>query len=160
MKSQRFHWLTESLIKYASDLSKYADYLLSQWVRISENQKSLTPIIDELSAGSIEIIQPNVWRTSEIIKKYQSLFNTLEAAEFWEPIDINLFCPDGNQKQRSRYIEGLKDAFNFKVVIYIYHHGGNIQNSVFIWKVNENSIESEVNNMNYQIRTWLKDNYK
>jgi hypothetical protein len=30
MKSQRFHWLTESLIKYASDLSKYADYLLSQ----------------------------------------------------------------------------------------------------------------------------------
>ena len=67
-----------------------------------------------------------------------------------------MFCLDGNRKQRSRYIKGLKDAFNFKVVIYIYHHRGNIQNSVFIWKVNENSSESEVNNMNYQIRIQLK----
>ena len=50
----------ESLIKYASDLLKYADYLLSQRIRISENRKSLTPIVDELLAGSIEIIQPNL----------------------------------------------------------------------------------------------------
>ncbi len=60
MKSQRFHWLIESFIKYASDLLKYADYLLSQWIRISENRKSLTPIVDELLARSIEIIQPNL----------------------------------------------------------------------------------------------------
>ena len=107
-------------------------------------------------AGSIKIIQPNLWRTPKIIKKYQLLFNILEAAEFWKPIDVNLFCPDGNRMQRSWYIDGLKDAFNFKVVVYIYHHGGNIQNSIFVWKVNENSNESEVNNMNYQIRIQLK----
>src|SRR6266542_3824696 len=53
MKSQRFHWLIESLIKYASDLLKYADYLLSQRIRISENRKSLTPIVDELIIGRI-----------------------------------------------------------------------------------------------------------
>src|SRR6266542_4033974 len=58
--------------------------------------------------------------------------------------------------QRSWYINGLKDAFNFKVVVYIYHYGGNIQNSIFVWKVNENSNKSKVNNMNYQIRIQLK----
>ena len=132
MKNQRFQWLTESFIKYASDLSKYAEYLLSQQVKISENRKSLTPIVDESSAESIEIIQLNVWRTSETIKKYQLLSNTLEAAELWKPVDVNLFCPDGNRMQRSRYINDLKNAFNFKVVVYIYHHGGNTQNSIFI----------------------------
>ena len=47
MNNQRFHWLKESFIKYASDLSGYADYLLNKRVMISENRKSLTPIVDQ-----------------------------------------------------------------------------------------------------------------
>ena len=47
MNNQRFHWLKESFIKYASDLSGYADYLLNKRVMISENRKSLTPIVNQ-----------------------------------------------------------------------------------------------------------------
>ena len=75
-----------------------------------------------MEVGSIEIFSANVWRNPENINKYCSLTNELIKVEFWEPVDINEFCPK-NRMQRFRFIEGLNLAFLFKIGMYKYHHG-------------------------------------
>ena len=94
MLQSRFNWLKEPLIKFGEILAKYAEYLEHQQVRSKEIKNSLSPIIDEMEAGSIEIFSANIWRKPEIINKYRLLTNELIKTEFWEPININEFCPE------------------------------------------------------------------
>ncbi|GES90525.1 hypothetical protein GLOIN_2v1782174 [Rhizophagus clarus] len=62
---------------------------------------------------------------------------------------------DANTWRRCRFIEKLKNAFLFKVGKYTYHHG-NIQNSVYLWRIDNNTNEEELVNKHYKIRNNLK----
>lgn len=154
MLQSRFNWLKEPLIKFGEILAKYAEYLEHQQIRSKEIKNSLSPIINEMEAGSIEIFSANVWRNPENINKYFLLTNELIKAEFWEPVNIYEFCPQ-KRVQRFRFIEGLNLAFLFKVGIYKYHHG-TAQNIIYIWRINPEASETEIVNKNYEIRTKLK----
>ena len=92
MLQSRFNWLKEPLIKFGEILAKYAEYLEHQQIRSKEIKNSLSPIIDEMEAGSIEIFSANVWRNPDNINKYLLLTNELIKVEFWEPVNINEFC--------------------------------------------------------------------
>ena len=52
-------------------------------------------------------------------------------------------------------MEGLEKAFLFKIGIYTYHHE-NIQNCIYIWKIDSNVLDSEMINKHYSIREDLK----
>ncbi|GBB89518.1 hypothetical protein RclHR1_16200004 [Rhizophagus clarus] len=60
-----------------------------------------------------------------------------------------------NTWRRCRFIEKLKNAFLFKVEKYIYHYG-NIQNSIYLWLIDNNANEKELVNKYYKIRNNLK----
>ncbi|RIA78868.1 hypothetical protein C1645_882972, partial [Glomus cerebriforme] len=53
--------------------------------------------------------------------------------------------------QRSRFIEKLKLAFPFKIGKYTYHHG-NVQNSVYIWRIDNNIVELYIETQNIDDR--------
>ncbi|CAB4438172.1 unnamed protein product [Rhizophagus irregularis] len=53
MEKPKFAWLKEPLLLYATNLLKYAEYLINQRAITAENQNSLTPIVDEGKAGYI-----------------------------------------------------------------------------------------------------------
>ncbi|PKC57900.1 hypothetical protein RhiirA1_471787 [Rhizophagus irregularis] len=93
MEKPKFAWLKEPLLLYANNLLKYAEYLISQRVITARNQSSLTPVVDEEKAGYIEILDENTWRKPEVVKEFRILTKTLEELEYWEPVNINLFCP-------------------------------------------------------------------
>ena len=99
MLQSRFNWLKEPLIKFGEILAKYAEYLEHQQIRSKEIKNSLSLL------------------TNELIK-----------VEFWEPVNINEFCPK-KRMQRFRFIEGLNLAFLFKVGIYKYQHKTSKRNS-------------------------------
>ncbi|PKY18698.1 hypothetical protein RhiirB3_492222 [Rhizophagus irregularis] len=154
MLQNRFNWLKESLYKFGEILAKYSEYLDHQQIRSKEIKNSLTPIVDEIEAGSIEIFSANIWRNQTNINKYCSLTNELVKAEFWKPLNVNEFCPEERMK-RHRFIEGLDSAFLFKVGVYKYHHG-TAQNVIYIWQINPEANETEIVNKNYEVRTKLK----
>lgn len=158
MQQSRFNWLKESLAKFGEILAKYSEYLEHQQIRSKEIKNSLIPIVDEMEAGSMEIYSANIWHNPANINKYCSLTNKLEEVEFWEPVNVNEFCPN-ERMRRHRFIEGLNMAFLFKVGLYKYHHGS-AQNAVYIWKINPNANETEIVNKNYKIRTKLKAQLK
>ncbi|CAB5349206.1 unnamed protein product [Rhizophagus irregularis] len=99
MEKPKFAWLKEPLLLYANNLLN-----------------SLTPVVDEEKAGYIEILDENTWRKPEVVKEFRILTKTLEELEYWEPVNINLFCPV-LRKQRFRFVEKLKVAFPFKDMI-------------------------------------------
>ncbi|CAB4488681.1 unnamed protein product [Rhizophagus irregularis] len=136
--------------KFVTDLAKS----ICQRVITARNQSSLTPVVDEEKAGYIEILDENTWRKPEVVKEFRILTKTLEDLEYWEPVNINLFCPV-LRKQRFRFVEKLKVAFPFKVGKYTYHHG-NIQNSVYVWRIGINVNEQDMINKHYTIRNNLK----
>ena len=105
MLQSRFNWLKESLTKFGEILAKYSEYLEYQQIRSKEIKNSSSPIVDEMEAGSIEIFSANVWRNPTNTSKYHLLTNKLESVEFWEPINVNDFCP----KERMKGIDLLKD---------------------------------------------------
>lgn len=158
MLQSRFNWLKESLIKFGEILAKYSEYLDHQQIRSKEIKNSLFPVVDEMEAGSIEIIPANVWRNQENINKYHLLTNKLEGVEFWDPVNGNEYCPKERMK-KYRFIEGLNAAFLFKVGLYKYHHGS-AQNAIYIWKIDPKANETEIVNKNYEIRTRLKAQLK
>ncbi|EXX65915.1 hypothetical protein RirG_128730 [Rhizophagus irregularis DAOM 197198w] len=86
MEKPKFAWLKEPLLLYANNL-------LNQRVITARNQSSLTPVVDEEKAGYIEILDENTWRKPEVVKEFRILTKTLEELEYWEPVNINLFCP-------------------------------------------------------------------
>ena len=94
MEKPKFAWLKEPLLLYATNLLKYAEYLIEQRVITAQNQSSLTPIVDEGLAGYIEILNANTWRKPEVVKEFHILTKTLEELEYWEPVNINQFCPE------------------------------------------------------------------
>ncbi|CAB4484411.1 unnamed protein product [Rhizophagus irregularis] len=98
--------------KFVTDLAKS----ICQRVITARNQSSLTPVVDEEKAGYIEILDENTWRKPEVVKEFRILTKTLEELEYWEPVNINLFCPV-LRKQRFRFVEKLKVAFPFKDMI-------------------------------------------
>jgi hypothetical protein len=69
MLQSRFNWLKEPLLKFGEILAKYSEYLDHQQIRSKEIKNSLTPIVNEMEAGSIEIFSANVWRDPTKIKK-------------------------------------------------------------------------------------------
>jgi hypothetical protein len=60
-----------------------------------------------------------------------------------------------NNREKQRYLEKIELVFLFKVGVYTYHHG-NVQNPTYIWKIDENATDDEINNNHYNIRTKLK----
>jgi len=104
MLQNRFNWLKESLIKFGEILAKYSEYLEHQQIRSKEIKNSLLPIVDEMEAGSIEIFSANVWRNPANTSKYYLLTNKLEGVEFWEPVNVNEFCPEERTK-RHRFLK-------------------------------------------------------
>ena len=82
------------MLLYATNLLKYSEYLINQRVITAQNQSSLTPVVDEGKAGYIEILNENTWRRPEIVKEFRILTKTLEELEYWEPVNINQFCPE------------------------------------------------------------------
>jgi hypothetical protein len=111
-------------------LAKYSEYLEHQQIQSKKIKNSLSPIVDEIEAGSIEIFSANILRNQTNIYKYHSLTNKLKEIEFWELININEYCSEEKMK-RYRFIEGLNTAFLFKVRLYKYHHGS-AQNAIYI----------------------------
>jgi len=97
MEKPKFAWLKEPLLLYATNLLKYAEYLINQRAITAENQNSLTPIVDEGKAGYIEILNENTWRKPEIIKEFRILIKALEKLEYWKPVNINQFCPESRK---------------------------------------------------------------
>ncbi|CAB5374111.1 unnamed protein product [Rhizophagus irregularis] len=130
MLQNRFNWLKESLYKFGEILAKYSEYLDHQQIRSKEIKNSLTPIVNEIEVGSIEIFSANIW-------------------QFWKPLNVNEFCPEERMK-RHRFIEGLDSAFLFKVGVYKYHHG-TAQNVIYIWQINLEANETEIINKNYEV---------
>lgn len=94
MGKPKFAWLKEPLLLYATNLLKYAEYLINQRVITAQNQSLLTPVVDEEKTGYIEILDGNTWRKPEVIKEFHALLKTLEELEYWEPVNINQFCPE------------------------------------------------------------------
>src|SRR4051794_6082638 len=97
MEKPKFSWLKEPLLRYANNLLKYAEYLIDQRVITARNQSSLTPVVDEGVAGFMEILNKNTWRKPEIVKMFHSLTKTLVELEYWEPVNINQFCPESRK---------------------------------------------------------------
>jgi len=97
MGKPKFAWLKEPLLLYANNLLKYAEYLINQRVITARNQSSLTPVVDEGKAGYIEIFNENTWRKPEIVKDFHILTKTLQELEYWEPVNINQFCPESRK---------------------------------------------------------------
>ncbi|GBB84908.1 hypothetical protein RclHR1_01150012 [Rhizophagus clarus] len=60
-----------------------------------------------------------------------------------------------DDRRRCRFIEKIKNAFLFKAGKYTYYHG-NIQNSVYLWRIDNNANEEELANKHYKIRNNLK----
>ncbi|GES98049.1 hypothetical protein GLOIN_2v1782174 [Rhizophagus clarus] len=139
---------------YVNNLLKYSDYLIEQKAITLKNQNSLAPIVDEGKAAYIEILDANIWRPPIIVEEFKLLTRSLEESPYWEPINISQFCPN-ERMRRCRFIEKLKNAFLFKVGKYTYHHG-NIQNSVYLWRMDNNANEEELVNKHYKIRNNLK----
>lgn len=50
----------------------------------------------------------------------------------------------------------MDSVFSYKVAVYTYHHGNNVGNSIYVWKVDETDSETEISNHNYLIRVNLK----
>ncbi|GES91916.1 uncharacterized protein LOC111136195 [Rhizophagus clarus] len=136
------------------DNANMIDYLIEQKAITLKNQNSLAPIVDEGKAAYIEILDANIWRPPIIVEEFKLLTRSLEESPYWEPINISQFCPN-ERMRRCRFIEKLKNAFLFKVGKYTYHHG-NIQNSVYLWRIDNNSNEEELVNKHYKIRNNLK----
>ena len=152
MLQSRFNWLKESLTKFGKILAKYSEYLEHQQIWSKEIKNSLSPIVDEIEAGTIEIFSANVWHDPTNKSKYHSLTIELEKVEFWIPVNVNEFYLK-KRVNRHRFIEGLNVAFLFKIGLYKYHHG-TAQNAIYIWKINPEANETEVVNKNYEI--WIK----
>jgi hypothetical protein len=94
MSKPKFSWLKAPLQQYAINLLKYAEYLINQKSVTAKNQNSFTPIVDEEKAGFIEILNANTWRPPQIAKDFHALTNALEGHPYWEPLNINQFCPN------------------------------------------------------------------
>ena len=43
---------------------------------------------------NVEIFNENTWRKPEIVKDFHILTKTLQELEYWEPVNINQFCPE------------------------------------------------------------------
>ncbi|GES82303.1 uncharacterized protein LOC111136195 [Rhizophagus clarus] len=131
------------------------DYLIEQKAITLKNQNSLAPIVDEGKAVYIEILDANIWRPPIIVEEFKLLTRSLEESPYWEPINISQFCPN-ERMRRCRFIEKLKNAFLFKLGKYTYHHG-NIQNSVYLWRIDNNANEEELARIRYIYSTWLEN---
>jgi hypothetical protein len=42
----------------------------------------------------MEILNANTWRPLQIAKDFHALTNALEGHPYWEPLNINQFCPN------------------------------------------------------------------
>ncbi|CAB5395147.1 unnamed protein product [Rhizophagus irregularis] len=144
-----FDFLKPPLVKFASDLQKYAEYLLKKTVQTKKNHDSMIPIVNEGDAGKLKIILPVMFRNPAIITKYKELIKAVEFADYWETINVDLYCPD-NRTAKSTYLQKLEEAFTFKMRMYTYHHG-NIMNTTFIWKIDPSVDESIAFEKNYKI---------
>ena len=82
MLQSRFNWLKEPLTKFGEILAKYSEYLEHQQIQSKEIKNSLSPIVDEIEAGTIEIFSANVWHNSTNKSKYYLLTIKLEKVEF------------------------------------------------------------------------------
>jgi hypothetical protein len=96
MSKPKFSWLKEPLQIYTNNLLKYAEYLIDQKATTTKNQSSLTPIVDEGNAAYIEVLDANTytWQAPHIIKEFKLLNTALKELPYWEPININQFCPN------------------------------------------------------------------
>ncbi|PKK57493.1 hypothetical protein RhiirC2_825681, partial [Rhizophagus irregularis] len=150
-----FDFLKPPLVKFASDLQKYAEYLLKKTVQTKKNHDSMIPIVNEGDAGKLKIILPVMFRNPAIITKYKELINAVEFADYWETINVDPYCPD-NRTAKSTYLQKLEETFTFKMGMYTYHHG-NIMNTTFIWKIDPSVDESIAFEKNYKIRSELKN---
>ncbi|GES84620.1 hypothetical protein GLOIN_2v1782174 [Rhizophagus clarus] len=150
----KFSWLKVPLQIYVNNLLKYSDYLIKQKAITLKNQNSLAPIVDEGKAAYIEILDANIWRPPIIVEEFKLLTRSLEESPYWKPINISQFCPN-ERMRKCRFIEKLKNAFLFKIGKYTYHHG-NIQNSVYLWHIDNNANEEELVNKHYKIKNNLK----
>ncbi|CAB5367427.1 unnamed protein product [Rhizophagus irregularis] len=150
-----FDFLKPPLVKFASDLQKYAEYLLKKTVQTKKNHDSMIPIVNEGDAGKLKIILPVMFRNPAIITKYKELINAVEFADYWKTINVDPYCPD-NRTAKSTYLQKLEETFTFKMGMYTYHHG-NIMNTTFIWKIDPSVDESIAFEKNYKIRSELKN---
>jgi len=91
-----FAFLRPSIIKFANNLQKYAEYLVEKGIQTKKNHKSLAPIVNEEDAGKLKIILPVTFRTPTTIAKYKDLIQAVESMEYWEIINVDPFCPNNN----------------------------------------------------------------
>lgn len=94
MFKPKFSWLREPLKTYSMNLLKYADYLIDQKINTAKNQNSLIPIVDECLVSNIEVINATYWRLPKIIEEFKLLTKALEESSYWEPVNINQYCPN------------------------------------------------------------------
>ncbi|GBC01660.1 hypothetical protein RclHR1_04280017 [Rhizophagus clarus] len=149
-----FTFLKPSLIKFANDLQKYAEYLLKKAAQTKKNHDSMKHIVNEEDASKLKIILPVMFRNPTIVTKYKELVTAVESTDYWKIINVDQYCPN-NSTAKSTYLQNLEEAFTFKIGIYTYHHG-NVMNMSFVWKIDPNIDESAAFKKNYEIRNELK----
>jgi hypothetical protein len=89
-----FTFLKPPLTKFASDLQKYAEYLLKKAAQMKKNHNSITPIVNEDDAGKLKIILPVMFRDPSITTKYRELIKAVEFADYWKTINVDQYCPN------------------------------------------------------------------
>ena len=60
MLQSRFNWLKKPLTKFGKILAKYSEYLEHRQIQSKEIKNLLSPIVDEIEAGTIKIFSANV----------------------------------------------------------------------------------------------------
>jgi len=91
-----FAFLKPSLIKFANDLQKYAEYLLKKAVQTKKNHNSMKLIVNKEDAGKLKIILPVMFRSPTIVTKYRELVTAAESTDYWKTINVDQYCPNNS----------------------------------------------------------------
>jgi hypothetical protein len=87
-----FNWFKEIFVEFLDSLVSYVLYLDNQTRIMNENHTLNESVRSIADYGTTIIYSANKFRSSDIIKKYEMLVNTLQELEDWIPLDISPYC--------------------------------------------------------------------
>ena len=87
-----FNWFKEIFVEFLDSLVSYVLYLDNQTRIMNENHTLDESVRSIADCGTTIIYSASKFRSSNIIKKYETLVNALQELEDWTPLDISPYC--------------------------------------------------------------------
>ncbi|RIB02583.1 hypothetical protein C2G38_2049946 [Gigaspora rosea] len=131
IRSSKFNWLYDAYDKLIVAISNYVNFLHRQREITASNHASEVPIRSIEKATSVNIYDRNIWINSYIKSKYKEIEAVLQNLPPWKPISLEEYLPT-EPMQRLQFIQGLSQAFTFRIGEYRYNSGNGTYNSIFV----------------------------